>query len=83
MLFKNKTDVTFSVTQDLHTIYCHLYHMDVLSHLREHQLRWVNEPSLSFFFKNILHNLDVGFIFLTSLSSSGGDRPWEVKVYDE
>ncbi|TKS83090.1 Rap guanine nucleotide exchange factor 6 PDZ domain-containing guanine nucleotide exchange factor 2 [Collichthys lucidus] len=24
---------------DLHTIYCHLYHMDVLSHLREHQLR--------------------------------------------
>uniref|UniRef100_A0A3P8VWZ3 Rap guanine nucleotide exchange factor 6 n=1 Tax=Cynoglossus semilaevis TaxID=244447 RepID=A0A3P8VWZ3_CYNSE len=24
--------------QDLHTIYCHLYHMDVLSHLREHQL---------------------------------------------
>ncbi|KAM9728122.1 rap guanine nucleotide exchange factor 6 isoform 1-T1 [Menidia menidia] len=25
--------------EDLHTIYCHLYHMDVLSHLREHQLR--------------------------------------------
>ncbi|XP_030649713.1 rap guanine nucleotide exchange factor 6 [Chanos chanos] len=25
--------------QDLNTIYCHLYHMDVLSHLREHQLR--------------------------------------------
>ncbi|GLD46664.1 rap guanine nucleotide exchange factor 6 isoform X1, partial [Lates japonicus] len=25
--------------KDLHTIYCHLYHMDVLSHLREHQLR--------------------------------------------
>ncbi|KAJ8347968.1 hypothetical protein SKAU_G00265570 [Synaphobranchus kaupii] len=24
---------------DLNTIYCHLYHMDVLSHLREHQLR--------------------------------------------
>ncbi|KAM7374646.1 hypothetical protein PAMP_007292 [Pampus punctatissimus] len=23
---------------DLHSIYCHLYHMDVLSHLREHQL---------------------------------------------
>lgn len=27
--------------QDLHTIYSHLYHMDVLSHLREHQLRSV------------------------------------------
>ncbi|XP_052313611.1 rap guanine nucleotide exchange factor 6-like isoform X4 [Oncorhynchus keta] len=26
-------------TEDLHTVYCHLYHMDVLSHLREHQLR--------------------------------------------
>ncbi|XP_053297987.1 rap guanine nucleotide exchange factor 6 isoform X4 [Pleuronectes platessa] len=25
--------------EDLHTIYLHLYHMDVLSHLREHQLR--------------------------------------------
>ncbi|XP_074528625.1 rap guanine nucleotide exchange factor 6 isoform X2 [Halichoeres trimaculatus] len=25
--------------EDLHTIYCHLYHMDVLAHLREHQLR--------------------------------------------
>ncbi|XP_034405639.1 rap guanine nucleotide exchange factor 6 [Cyclopterus lumpus] len=25
--------------EDLHTIYCQLYHMDVLSHLREHQLR--------------------------------------------
>ncbi|KAL6098305.1 rapgef6 [Pungitius sinensis] len=25
--------------EDLHAIYCHLYHMDVLSHLREHQLR--------------------------------------------
>lgn len=34
-----KTYVTFSILQDLHTIYCHLYHMDVLSHLREHQLR--------------------------------------------
>ncbi|CAG5871239.1 unnamed protein product [Menidia menidia] len=28
-----------SLNLDLHTIYCHLYHMDVLSHLREHQLR--------------------------------------------
>lgn len=28
--------------QDLHTIYSHLYHMDVLSHLREHQLRSVD-----------------------------------------
>ncbi|XP_062309147.1 rap guanine nucleotide exchange factor 6 isoform X1 [Osmerus eperlanus] len=26
-------------TEDLHIIYGHLYHMDVLSHLREHQLR--------------------------------------------
>uniref|UniRef100_A0A4W5N292 Cyclic nucleotide-binding domain-containing protein n=1 Tax=Hucho hucho TaxID=62062 RepID=A0A4W5N292_9TELE len=26
-------------TEDLHTVYSHLYHMDVLSHLREHQLR--------------------------------------------
>ncbi|XP_062392031.1 rap guanine nucleotide exchange factor 6 isoform X2 [Sardina pilchardus] len=25
--------------EDLNNIYCHLYHMDVLSHLREHQLR--------------------------------------------
>ncbi|KAM8900257.1 rap guanine nucleotide exchange factor 6 isoform 4-T4 [Spinachia spinachia] len=25
--------------EDLHAIYCHLYHMDFLSHLREHQLR--------------------------------------------
>ncbi|MFT7796173.1 rap guanine nucleotide exchange factor 6 isoform X2 [Arapaima gigas] len=25
--------------EDLNTIYCHLYNMDVLSHLREHQLR--------------------------------------------
>ncbi|XP_072302156.1 rap guanine nucleotide exchange factor 6 isoform X2 [Eucyclogobius newberryi] len=25
--------------EDLHTIYSHLYHMDVLAHLREHQLR--------------------------------------------
>lgn len=29
--------------QDLNTIYTHLYHMDVLSHLREHQLRWASE----------------------------------------
>lgn len=35
-----KVDVLVFV-QDLHTIYCHLYHMDVLSHLREHQLRSV------------------------------------------
>lgn len=36
------TKVDFLVfVQDLHTIYCHLYHMDVLSHLREHQLRSV------------------------------------------
>uniref|UniRef100_A0A087XDA4 Rap guanine nucleotide exchange factor (GEF) 6 n=1 Tax=Poecilia formosa TaxID=48698 RepID=A0A087XDA4_POEFO len=28
-----------SFWQDLHIIYCHLYQMDVLSHLREHQLR--------------------------------------------
>lgn len=26
-------------TEDLHIIYDHLYHLDVLSHLREHQLR--------------------------------------------
>ncbi|XP_076836928.1 LOW QUALITY PROTEIN: rap guanine nucleotide exchange factor 6 [Brachyhypopomus gauderio] len=25
--------------EDLNNIYCHLYHMDVLSHLRDHQLR--------------------------------------------
>lgn len=35
-----------SVLQDLHTIYCNLYHMDVLAHLREHQLRWVVDISL-------------------------------------
>lgn len=34
-------DVMVVSMQDLHTIYCHLYHMDVLSHLREHQLRSV------------------------------------------
>ncbi|XDV39422.1 hypothetical protein PO909_008672 [Leuciscus waleckii] len=28
-----------STDEDLNTIYAHLYHMDVLSHLREHQLR--------------------------------------------
>ncbi|XP_043996307.1 rap guanine nucleotide exchange factor 6-like isoform X2 [Gambusia affinis] len=29
----------FRTAEDLHIIYCHLYQMDVLSHLREHQLR--------------------------------------------
>uniref|UniRef100_A0A8D0D2L2 Rap guanine nucleotide exchange factor (GEF) 6 n=1 Tax=Sander lucioperca TaxID=283035 RepID=A0A8D0D2L2_SANLU len=31
--------LTAGPERDLHTIYSHLYHMDVLSHLREHQLR--------------------------------------------
>ncbi|XP_026183811.1 rap guanine nucleotide exchange factor 6 isoform X3 [Mastacembelus armatus] len=34
-----KKPPSLRTAQDLHTIYCHLYHMDVLSHLREHQLR--------------------------------------------
>ncbi|XP_008288969.1 rap guanine nucleotide exchange factor 6 isoform X4 [Stegastes partitus] len=34
-----KKPPSLRTAEDLHTIYCHLYHMDVLSHLREHQLR--------------------------------------------
>ncbi|XP_045078596.1 rap guanine nucleotide exchange factor 6 isoform X4 [Coregonus clupeaformis] len=34
-----KKPPSLRTTEDLHTIYCHFYHMDVLSHLREHQLR--------------------------------------------
>ncbi|XP_077080719.1 rap guanine nucleotide exchange factor 6 isoform X1 [Siphateles boraxobius] len=34
-----KTPPTRRTAEDLNTIYAHLYHMDVLSHLREHQLR--------------------------------------------
>ncbi|KAF7206338.1 transcript variant X16 [Nothobranchius furzeri] len=34
-----KKPPSLRTTEDLHIIYCHLYHMDVLSHLREHQLR--------------------------------------------
>ncbi|KAJ0003906.1 hypothetical protein NQD34_010120 [Periophthalmus magnuspinnatus] len=34
-----KKTPSLRTAEDLHMIYCHLYHMDVLSHLREHQLR--------------------------------------------
>ncbi|XP_035289181.1 rap guanine nucleotide exchange factor 6 isoform X4 [Anguilla anguilla] len=34
-----KKPPSLRTAEDLNTIYCHLYHMDVLSHLREHQLR--------------------------------------------
>ncbi|XP_031164029.1 rap guanine nucleotide exchange factor 6 isoform X10 [Sander lucioperca] len=34
-----KKPPSLRTAEDLHTIYSHLYHMDVLSHLREHQLR--------------------------------------------
>lgn len=34
-----KTPPTRRTAEDLNIIYTHLYHMDVLSHLREHQLR--------------------------------------------
>nr|XP_043898925.1 rap guanine nucleotide exchange factor 6 isoform X6 [Solea senegalensis] len=34
-----KKPPSLRTAEDLHSIYCHLYHMDVLSHLREHQLR--------------------------------------------
>ncbi|KAM4545209.1 rap guanine nucleotide exchange factor 6 isoform 10-T10 [Odontesthes bonariensis] len=34
-----KKPPSLRTAEDLHTIYCHLYRMDVLSHLREHQLR--------------------------------------------
>ncbi|XP_067231580.1 rap guanine nucleotide exchange factor 6 isoform X2 [Chanodichthys erythropterus] len=34
-----KTPPTRRTAEDLNIIYAHLYHMDVLSHLREHQLR--------------------------------------------
>ncbi|XP_073680833.1 rap guanine nucleotide exchange factor 6 isoform X2 [Garra rufa] len=34
-----KTPPTRRTAEDLNTIYTHLYHMDVLCHLREHQLR--------------------------------------------
>ncbi|XP_065143701.1 rap guanine nucleotide exchange factor 6 isoform X3 [Paramisgurnus dabryanus] len=34
-----KTPPSRRTAEDLNTIYTHLYHMDVLSHLREHQLR--------------------------------------------
>uniref|UniRef100_A0A3Q2CCD9 Rap guanine nucleotide exchange factor 6-like n=2 Tax=Cyprinodon variegatus TaxID=28743 RepID=A0A3Q2CCD9_CYPVA len=34
-----KKPPSLRTAEDLHIIYCHLYHMDVLSHLREHQLR--------------------------------------------
>ncbi|XP_045080263.1 rap guanine nucleotide exchange factor 6-like isoform X2 [Coregonus clupeaformis] len=34
-----KKPPSLRTAEDLHTIYCHFYHMDVLSHLREHQLR--------------------------------------------
>ncbi|KAM6970037.1 rap guanine nucleotide exchange factor 6 [Aplochiton taeniatus] len=34
-----KKPPSLRTTEELNSIYCHLYHMDVLSHLREHQLR--------------------------------------------
>ncbi|XP_036975174.1 rap guanine nucleotide exchange factor 6-like isoform X6 [Acanthopagrus latus] len=34
-----KKPPSLRTAEDLHTIYCNLYHMDVLAHLREHQLR--------------------------------------------
>ncbi|XP_021180646.2 rap guanine nucleotide exchange factor 6 isoform X2 [Fundulus heteroclitus] len=34
-----KKPPSLRTAEDLHIIYCHLYHMEVLSHLREHQLR--------------------------------------------
>ncbi|KAJ8266885.1 hypothetical protein GJAV_G00135790 [Gymnothorax javanicus] len=34
-----KKPPSLRTAEDLNTIYCNLYHMDVLSHLREHQLR--------------------------------------------
>ncbi|XP_036443877.1 LOW QUALITY PROTEIN: rap guanine nucleotide exchange factor 6-like [Colossoma macropomum] len=41
LLFKQalKKPPSQRTAEDLNNIYCHLYHMDVLSHLREHQLR--------------------------------------------